>query len=757
MRALHVLLVEDSLADAELVTMMLVGADAAARIEHCTTLEAALGRLTDGVFDVVIADLSLPDAFGLEAVTGLRCAQPELPLIVLTGRDDDATALQALAAGAQDYVPKSSLTGPLLLRSLRYARERSEAESALRRSARWSAALLDGLEAPTCAIDQARRVVTVNAAMRTGSDLPLVGLPGHRLSRRGEDGTAAPVELLAGVDDVLDGRLPRFELECEGRNGRWWSVRATPLPADAGAVVTQVDVTELKRAQQQLSVASLHDSMTGLPNRTLLRDRLEQAFGYAARTQCRVAVALLDLDRFKLVNDTHGHASGDAVLVAVAERLTGACRPSDTVARVSGDEFVVAWIVDERHQPEVFAQRLVTAVALAGAVEGPSVGVTASLGLAVSGPGESVDDVLWAADEAMAVAKARGGAQVQCASAQMREELHRRLETEALLASALADGRVEVHYQPVVDLTTGVATGVEALARLRLPDGGLLMPAGFIDAAERGGLVVPLGSAVLDAACREAASWTGPHAALTVAVNLSTRQLVQPDVVATVQGCLARSGLLPSRLVLEVTESAVVEDAELALRALQALRGLGVRTAIDDFGTGYSSFLYLKQFPVDILKIDRSFVSGMLESPDDAAIVASIVRLGHDVGLTLIAEGVETEEQRQHLVELGCGEAQGYLFSRPVPGPGLPAALVPTAPAPGAPPATPRQRRSRSRGTAPLQGPVLQRLEQLSQQGASLHTVAAVLNTEGVPCPTGRRWHSRVVARYLEDQLVGAR
>jgi EAL domain-containing protein (putative c-di-GMP-specific phosphodiesterase class I) len=289
---------------------------------------------------------------------------------------------------------------------------------------------------------------------------------------------------------------------------------------------------------------------------------------------------------------------------------------------------------------------------------------------------------------------------------------------------------------------------------VRLPDGALLLPSSFIAAAERGGLVVPLGAAVLDAACREAAAWVGEQARLSIAVNLSARQLAQPDIVAVVQDSLARSGLSPSRLLLEVTESAVVEDAEAALRALQALRALGVRTAIDDFGTGYSSFLYLKRFPVDVLKIDRSFVAGMLDNPDDAAIVASIIRLGRDVGLSLVAEGVETEAQRWHLVRLGCPQAQGYLFARPVPASELGAALRPSQPALPVPRADAPASRSRSRRTAPLDAVVLQRLEQLSEQGASLNTVAAVLNGEGVPCPTGRRWHARVVARYLAGPVV---
>jgi diguanylate cyclase (GGDEF)-like protein len=745
---LHVLVVEDSAADLELVLDVLDACSTRLEARSARTLTDALAQLAAGPVDVVLADLSLPDADGLDAVRALRAAAPDLPILVLTGLDDAATAAAALAAGAQDYVPKDDVAPRLLDRAVRYAVERARAEAEVRRSARWTAALLDGLEAPTCAVDAGGRVVALNAAMsRHGSDLLLACEPGDDLAALWCSPSASrqAAGLLAGLQDVLTGRLPRHELECAGPDDRWWSVRTTPLPGGTGAVVTQVEVTSLKQAQQQLTAAALHDPLTGLPNRTLLTDRLEQAVAHAVRAGRLAAVLFIDLDRFKAVNDALGHSAGDALLVAAADRLRSAARESDTVARVSGDEFVVAWLADDAAGAQGAADRFVGALNGHLDVDGRTLSLSASAGLATTGGAESAEEVLRLADEAMYAAKSRGGSRLEVASSELRGLLARRTAVEVALEQALVEDRFEVHYQPVVRLADGEPLGVEALVRLRAADGTLLPPGDFIDVAERSGLVVAMGLRVLRTACREAASWTGAAHDLSVAVNLSTRQLAQPDLVDSVRACLAESGLRPGRLVLEVTESAVVDDAEAALRALTALRALGVLVAIDDFGTGYSSFLYLKQFPVDILKIDRAFVGGMLRSPDDAAIVASIVRLGHDVGVVLVAEGVETEEQRTHLVRLGCEQAQGFLFARPVPAAEVAAALAGTR-REVSPPALPGPR-----PPAPVtDAATLARIVQLTHDGASPHTIAALLNREAVPSPTGRRWHPRAVARCLE-------
>jgi diguanylate cyclase (GGDEF)-like protein len=746
MTGLRVLLVEDSLADADLVTALLEEGRVPVLVEHAPSLSGALTALSAAPWDVALVDLSLPDAWGLDVVETLRAAYPELPLVVLTGLEDETMALDALASGAQDYVSKSELTPQLVLRALRYACERARADAAARRAARLSAALLDGLEAPTCAVDGAGRVLAVNKAMRHQSEGSLLTCePGDDLSVlwRGESPEAEAQLLLIGLRDVLEGRRPRFELEYEAPDDVWWSIRITPLPAETGAVVMTVDVTAMKRAQQELRRAALHDGLTGLPNRTLLLDRMDQAFVHTARSGGVVAALFLDVDRFKGVNDTLGHAAGDRVLVELSHRLLRVSRATDTVARVSGDEFVVVWVDTSEAGARTRSERVVAAVNGTVEIEGREVPVTASAGLAVGTAETTAEELLRAADEAMYAAKSHGGARLDMASTELRAQMDRRRRVERLVEEALEDDRLEVHYQPVVQLATGRPTGVEALVRVRDRDGRLVSPGEFIEVAERVGLIVPMGAAVLDKACAEAASWSGNAAALTVAVNLSTRQLAQPDVVATVEASLRRSGLAADRLVLEVTESAVVEDAEAALRAMTALKELGVRTAIDDFGTGYSSFLYLKRFPVDLLKIDRSFVAGMLESPDDAAIVASVVRLGRDVGLGLIAEGVETEAQRHRLVQLGCTDAQGYLFARPVPADELAAALAGTER-----PLEPQPLRPR-RGRPAVDRAVLARMHQMYGHGASTHTIAAVLNGEGALNPEGRRWHAHTVGRCL--------
>jgi diguanylate cyclase (GGDEF)-like protein len=750
---LRILLVEDSAPDADLVMALLDEGQPDIVVDHRTSLASALEALRSHEYTAALADLSLPDAEALDVVEALRTAEPDLPLVVLTGRADDDLALAALARGAQDYVGKSELTARVVLRALRYACERVRADSALRTSARLATALLDGLEAPTCAVDSRGRVLAVNEAMRQQRNRSLLACePGDDLlvHWRRTPASRSADQLLAGLRSVLAGREQRFEVEYLAPDETWWSIRISPLPAHGGVVVMTVDVTALKQAQQELLTAALHDGLTGLPNRTLLRDRLDQAFAHARRSGEVVAALFLDVDRFKLVNDTLGHAAGDRVLIQLAARLTAAGRATDTVARVSGDEFLVAWVDVDQAGAEERAGRFVAAVNCSVPVGDRQLPVTVSGGLALASSEESPDELIRAADEAMYAAKGRGTGRLEVASDELRRQLDRRLEIEQMLEEALVEGRFEVHYQPVVQLASGQPTGVEALVRLRAPDGKLVPPAEFIEVAERVGSIVPIGRFVLATACAEAASWTGPAADLRVAVNLSARQLAQPDVLATVEHCLQQSGLPPHRLVLEVTETSVVEDTEAALRALTALKALGVRTAIDDFGTGYASFLYLKRFPVDLLKIDRSFVGGMLDSPDDAAIVSSVVQLGRDVGLSLVAEGVETEEQRRRLVQLGCTEAQGYLFSRPVPPEQLAEALV--ACRRPLPPAAPRPRQP----LPTVEPAVLARMTELRGRGASPYTIAAVLNREGAINPYGRRWHAHTVERCLTLRRLSA-
>ena len=444
-------------------------------------------------------------------------------------------------------------------------------------------------------------------------------------------------------------------------------------PAVRGIVVTSRDGTERRRAERELAHRALHDPLTGLPNRTLLLDRLRHAATRRRGPQSTVAVLFVDVDRFKAINDSLGHDAGDTVLNSLAMLLESSVRPGDTVARLGGDEFVVCCEnIGSEAAATALAARLAQRLLVPFVVAGEEFHVTVSIGIAVADGNVPIDPdrLLRMADGAMYRVKARGGNGYEIATEQLDHELIERFELESRLRRAIASDELRVYLQPEVDLDSGHVFGFEALVRWQEPNGNVISPAKFIPLAEETGLVVPLGRRVLEEACRQLVELQArrPHdPRYWVSVNLSARQLERSDLAATVAEVLDSSGLDPDRLWLELTETALMSDVETATETLHRLRDLGVHVAVDDFGTGWSSLQYLKRFPVEMLKIDRSFVDGIGRSPEDATIVAAVVSLAHALGLHAIAEGVETEEQRRWLRELGCDLGQGYLWSRPLP------------------------------------------------------------------------------------------
>jgi diguanylate cyclase (GGDEF)-like protein len=434
-------------------------------------------------------------------------------------------------------------------------------------------------------------------------------------------------------------------------------------------------VLERELARQELTHSALHDPLTGLPNRTLLLDRLQVAL--AQRSRGRVAVVFVDLDHFKLVNDSLGHAAGDRLLCAAATRLRAVLRPGDTVARLGGDEFVVLAesVVDER-DAEGLAERIAAALAEPFDLSGEEVFVTASLGIALAeGAGAEraeadAHSLLRDADAAMYRAKEDGRARHEMFDAVMRAGAVRRLETVNDLHRALEREQFVLHFQPQIDLRTNDLVGVEALLRWVHPERGLVPPMEFIPIAEETGLINDLGRWVLRAACRQGREWLDrfpDHAGLVMSVNLSGRQLSQSRLVAEVSAALTDFGFPPEQLVLEITESVLMNDTTAAIATLQALKDLGVRLAIDDFGTGYSSLTYLQRFPIDILKIDKSFIDGLGgSSVEESAVTRTIVALAKTLRLETVAEGVERSEHVRELQSLRCDLAQGYFFARPL-------------------------------------------------------------------------------------------
>jgi diguanylate cyclase (GGDEF)-like protein/PAS domain S-box-containing protein len=447
---------------------------------------------------------------------------------------------------------------------------------------------------------------------------------------------------------------------------------ATSLEGDHGAaavVIALHDITERKRLEDELAHRAMHDEMTRLPNRALIRDRCDQMLAHARRSGNRVAALFIDLDGFKDVNDTLGHAAGDALLVAVAARLATAIRASDTVGRIGGDEFVVLTEDDcAGAGPELVAERVLELLRqpfnLEAAGEVPII-MTASIGIA-EGPRPAADDLLRDADVAMYRAKALGKARYVSFEPEMFSAMKLRVELELDLRSALETEQFFLLYQPTVDLASLEVTGVEALIRWRHPARGVVPPLEFIPMLEETGSIIEIGRWVLQEACMQAAAWQDQGLALSMSVNVSARQLESDALVDDVRGALQISLLRPERLTLEITETTLMHDADKTAERLERLRALGVRIAIDDFGTGYCSFAYLKRFPIDILKIDRSFVADLTESEDARTLVRTLVRLGSDLGLVTLAEGIENSGQLDELRQQHCAVGQGYLFARPL-------------------------------------------------------------------------------------------
>lgn len=457
---------------------------------------------------------------------------------------------------------------------------------------------------------------------------------------------------------------------------RWFCVNGQPVFDDAGVLVgyrgTGSDITERKLTEQRVHHVAQHDVLTGLPNRSLLQDRLGQAISYATRSGRPVWVMLIDLDRFKFVNDSMGHKAGDVLLVTVAARLRSALRDSDTVARLSGDEFVAIMgeHADDPLTPAI-VQRVMDAVAQPVMLGNKEFFVTCSIGVAVyPSEGTSSDNLLEHADIAMYRAKKLGRNNFVFYTPAMNEESVERVRIEGALRNALERDEFVLHYQPQVDLGSGEIVGMEALIRWNHPELGMVPPGRFIPIAEETGMIVPIGAWVMRTACAQNKAWQDAGLQrLRVAVNLSARQFGASDLLASLESVLNDTGLDPACLEIELTESLFMSDVTPAVELLHRMKALGVNLSIDDFGTGYSSFSYLSRFPIDVLKIDRSFVADITHDANDAAIVTSIIALAHNLKLAVIAEGVETAAQLDYLRSHGCDEMQGYYFSKPLAAP----------------------------------------------------------------------------------------
>jgi diguanylate cyclase (GGDEF)-like protein/PAS domain S-box-containing protein len=524
-------------------------------------------------------------------------------------------------------------------------------------------------------VDAERRILTVNRAFHRST--------GHNLSdvigERPEAVLAVPVSL--GSPETLWSAVERRgswqgEVRVVRRSGEsypaWLMVSAVRESGGALSyyICTSIDISDRKKSEERIRFLAEHDVLTELPNRSLCVERLRLALQQAARSGQRVAVLFIDLDRFKNINDSLGHHIGDGLLRSVAHRLQEAVRVGDTVSRQGGDEFVVVLngVADGEEVAEIVEQRLIPLIRQPHQIDGAELHVSCSVGIAVyPDDGRDIDDLMRHADAAMYEAKAGGRNAARFFSEDMTRRAEARLRLEECLRHALANEEFRLVYQPRVAAASGALLGAEGLLRWHSPALGTVSPAQFIPVAEETGLIVPIGEWVIDEACRQMARWRRQGLRpLPLSINLSVVQLRDPGLVAALGASLQRHGVPPGTLEMEITESTLMANVEAYQDKLNAIRALGVLLSIDDFGTGYSSLNYLNRFPLDKLKIDRSFIHDMLDDPGALAITKAIIGLGHTLGLKVVAEGVETEQELKTLRAAGCDELQGYYFARPL-------------------------------------------------------------------------------------------
>ncbi|WP_428566585.1 MAG: putative bifunctional diguanylate cyclase/phosphodiesterase [Solidesulfovibrio sp. DCME] len=541
--------------------------------------------------------------------------------------------------------------------------------------------LLESLPTHAAVLDAAGLVMAANASclelLREIEDGEVLGRPFSAYCDR-LLATAAATGVREGLASVLAGLVPRYEMDLPcGRpqNPTWRALCVTPLRGPRlGALVILSDISRQKQLEEHILHDAFHDTLTGLFNRALFLNRLDQSIKRLKRNpEALYAVLYLDMDRFKLVNKTFGHVTGDRLLMIIANRLQKLLREADTLARFGGDEFAI--LVDDVtgiSEASAMADTVLRQLAAPFRLKKQEIFVTCSIGVVLgSAAYEHPDQVLRDADNAMYSSKEHGGDHYTLFDAGLRVVTQRRMEMEMALRHALEHGEITVHYQPIVSLSTGAITGVEALARWKHPSQGLIAPSEFIPIAEETGLINELGALVLRQACRRMVDLGrgNPDAAnLTLSVNISGRQFKRPDFVEEVAAILAETGMNPSLVRLELTESVLMDNADEAVETIKRFKALSVKVVIDDFGTGYSSLSYIQRFPFDSLKVDRSFVGNMNEAEQNMEIVRTIIAMAHKLGLEVVAEGVELDAHREALTDLHCESAQGFYFSRPIPG-----------------------------------------------------------------------------------------
>jgi PAS domain S-box-containing protein len=698
----HTILVVDDDADARLV-MRAALRKAGFEVRLAEGGEDALRQFRSDPCDLVMLDVDMPDIDGHEVCATLRAeAGPLLPIVMVTGMDDVASVEAAYEHGATDFIAKP-VHWALIGHRVRYLFRSHQAMLDLRAAEARNAAVLNAIPDLLFEVDIDGRYIDYRAPRAE-----LLAAPGETLIGRTLADVLPPATAevcMSALRSALElGYSNGAQIELHLEHGSTWfelsvSRKAIVAGEKPRFIVLSRDITERKVAEARIARLAYFDSLTGLPNRQSFLDRVDREVQRTGHRQGSLAVLFMDLDGFKTINDTLGHAAGDLILRWAAERLRDGLRPADLLsrptgfgdtgfggtddvdlelARLGGDEFTALLLnIEQPEDAMAVARRIGTLMRKPFVVDGREVTLSTSIGIALyPNDGQDATTLLKHADTAMYHAKSLGRDNAQIYTASLTSEILQRLELDASLRAALERDEFHLVYQPQVDLASGRVLSVEALIRWSHPTRGLVSPLEFIPLAEANGLIERIGAWVLNTACAEAARWQQSGLSVAIAVNLSPLQFGTPDLPRMVMDALAQTGLAPQHLELEVTEGALMENSVATRAALQALRDHGVRIALDDFGTGYSSLAYLTRMPISHLKVDRCFVSDLLEGGESEAIVRAVLAMARSLGLRVTAEGVETLEQARALKAMACDCLQGFYFSRPVAAPAVPALLA---------------------------------------------------------------------------------
>ncbi|MES2355338.1 MAG: EAL domain-containing protein [Pseudomonadota bacterium] len=680
----HILYVDDSPHDRELVRDAL-RQKGGFKITEAASRREFEARLEEGNYDLVLSDCNIRGFEGLQVLDAVKAKNPAIPVVILTGTDSEEIAVAAMKRGASDYVIKTfhhtcglPITIHTAIEQSRLIEEFKRAEEALRENEsrlRLAASVFEHSCEMIVISDADHRVVSVNQAFCTSTGYAIETVQGRAIrllcAEKHDD------EFFSVIRDQLrDAGHWKGEIWTRRENGSIFPTLAviSAVKNDKGELTNYIqiatDITKDKDAEERIRKLAFYDSLTGLANRTLCADRVEQALVSAKRSNAEVVLMFIDLDNFKSVNDSLGHLVGDLLLKEVASRMENAVREADSVCRLGGDEFLVLLPSGGANAAAHTAAYLREQVCRPLVLEGRTFQITCSVGISVSSKdGTTYEELLKNADTALYKAKESGRDTYNFYTSAMNSAATERLTMEQALHEALVNEQFTLHYQPKIDICTGEVVGLEALLRWNHPEMGMIPPDRFIPIAEGSNLIVAIGAWVLNTVCHDMPQriLTGLKKPVPIAVNVSLRQFLQGRVLVAVEDALASSGMDPALLELEITESVLAHNVDETLQTLLILRDRGVSITIDDFGTGYSSLAYLKHFPLDKLKIDKSFVRDLTENASDRAIAESIVNLGHNLGLKVVAEGVESEAQAAILRTLGCDQMQGFLIGHPAP------------------------------------------------------------------------------------------